>query len=75
LVVCDDGKGANGAAIGREPCESFRAGVGIPGMTARLRRAGGGLEIHSGPGGTRLHGVMLANGKTKRAGKRARVNG
>jgi PAS domain S-box-containing protein len=72
LVVNDDGKGAKGTA-GREPCESFRAGVGIPGMTARLRRAGGDLEIHSGPGGTRLHGVMLANGRTQRAGKRARV--
>ena len=61
LVVADDGKGANGTAK-REPCESFRAGVGIPGMTARLRRAGGDLEIQSGPRGTRLHGVMLAHG-------------
>ena len=62
LVVADDGKGANGTAK-REPCDSFRAGVGIPGMTARLRRAGGDLEIQSGPRGTRLHGVMLVHGK------------
>ena len=61
LVVADDGKGASGTAK-REPCESFRAGVGIPGMTARLRRAGGDLEIQSGPRGTRLHGVMLVHG-------------
>jgi PAS domain S-box-containing protein len=61
LVVADDGKGANGMAK-REPCETFRAGVGIPGMTARLRRAGGDLEIESGPRGTRLHGVMLVHG-------------
>ena len=61
LVVADDGKGANGTGK-REPCESFRAGVGIPGMTARLRRAGGDLEIQSGPRGTRLHGVMLVHG-------------
>jgi PAS domain S-box-containing protein len=61
LVVADDGKGANGMAK-REPCETFRAGVGIPGMTARLRRAGGDLEIQSGPRGTRLHGVMLVHG-------------
>ena len=60
LLVSDDGKGANGAK--REPCNSFRAGVGIPGMTARLRRAGGDLAIQSGPRGTRLHGVMLVNG-------------
>ena len=49
--------------------KSFRAGVGIPGMTARLRRAGGDLEIHSGPGGTRLHGVMLVQWQTAAAGK------
>ena len=61
LVVADDGKGANGTAK-REPCETFRAGVGIPGMTARLRWAGGDLEIQSGPRGTRLHGVMLVHG-------------
>ena len=60
LVVADDGKGANGMAK-REPCESFRAGVGIPGMTARLRRAGGDLEIESRHRGTRLHGVMLVH--------------
>jgi PAS domain S-box-containing protein len=60
LVVADDGKGANGMTK-REPCESFRAGVGIPGMTARLRRAGGDLEIQSGPRGTRLHGVMFVH--------------
>jgi PAS domain S-box-containing protein len=61
LVVADDGKGANGTDK-REPCSSFRAGVGIPGMTARLRRAGGDLKIQSGPRGTRLHGVMLVDG-------------
>ena len=70
LVVTDDGKGSNGS-LRRETCESLRAGVGIPSMTARLRRAGGDLDIHSGPSGTRLHGVMLANGKRRQPRKRA----
>jgi hypothetical protein len=33
-------------------------GVGIPGIKARLRQFGGELAVRSGPGGTRLHGVM-----------------
>jgi PAS domain S-box-containing protein len=69
LVVTDNGKGTNGSQK-RETCESVRSGVGIPGMTARLRRAGGDLDIRSGPSGTRLHGVMLAKGKRRRQGKR-----
>ena len=56
LVVSDNGKGIEGAVNG------FRVGVGIPGMTARLRRLGGDLEIQSGSKGTTLHGVIRAHG-------------
>ena len=52
LVVSDNGKGIDAELNGH------RAGVGIPGMTERLRRLGGDLEVRSGPDGTTLHGVI-----------------
>ena len=54
LIISDDGKGINGVFRTR------RAGVGIPGMTARLRRLGGDLEIQPGTKGTTLHGILPA---------------
>ena len=57
LVVSDDGKGFNDSRahpLGAPP----KAGVGIPGMTARLRQLGGDLHIHSDATGTTLHGVV-----------------
>lgn len=59
LIVSDDGRGfkpgPHASAGGNGPP---RLGVGIPGITARLRQFGGNLGLRSGPGGTRLHGVM-----------------
>jgi PAS domain S-box-containing protein len=60
LVVSDNGKGMPGAVNGQRS-KPARAGVGIPGMTARLRRLGGDLKILSGAGGTTLHGTMPAD--------------
>jgi len=57
LLVVDDGKGMAVVPNGHF-CETPRAGVGIPGMKARLRRLGGDLKILSGAGGTKLHGVI-----------------
>ena len=62
LLVSDNGKGIKGASNG-QLCETLRSGVGIPGMTARLRRLGGDLRIKSGTDGTTLHGVILAREK------------
>jgi two-component system, NarL family, sensor kinase len=57
LLVVDDGKGMAVVPNGHF-CETPRAGVGIPGMQARLRRLGGDLKILSGTDGTKLHGVI-----------------
>jgi hypothetical protein len=59
LIVSDDGRGfksSNHAAASSNGVP--RMGVGIPGIKARLRQFGGELAVRSGPGGTRLHGVM-----------------
>ena len=59
LVVSDDGKGIEGISkqqIGKAP----KAGLGIPGMTARFRQLGGDLHIQSDARGTTLHGVIPA---------------
>ena len=59
VVVSDNGKGMMGLVDGQS-IDVSPAGVGIPGMTARLRRLGGDLRIRSGNEGTTLHGVMPA---------------
>jgi signal transduction histidine kinase len=56
VLVSDDGKGINGQFR-----NVHRAGVGIPGMTARLRRLGGDLKIQSR--GTTVHGTLPARRK------------
>jgi PAS domain S-box-containing protein len=57
LVVSDDGQGMNGTPA-HPLCAPPKVGVGIPGMTARLRQLGGDLHIHSDATGTTLHGVV-----------------
>ena len=37
----------------------FRAGIGIPGMIARMQPFGGNLDIHSGPTGTAVHATVF----------------
>src|SRR5262245_56864462 len=51
LVISDDGKGIRADKPG---CEAMPAklGVGIPGMTARIRQFGGRLDVRSRPSGT-----------------------
>jgi signal transduction histidine kinase len=59
LIVSDDGRGFNsGTHASASSNGPPRMGVGIPGITARLRQFGGELVVRSGTGGTRLHGVM-----------------
>jgi signal transduction histidine kinase len=55
LVISDDGRGiADAPADG----EAFRLGVGIQGMTARVQKFGGSVEIKSGSGGTTVHAIV-----------------
>jgi PAS domain S-box-containing protein len=57
LVISDDGHGFKWLPTqphGPQPA----AGVGTSGMTARLRRLGGELKIHSDASGTTLHGII-----------------
>jgi PAS domain S-box-containing protein len=57
LVISDDGAGAE-ETPGRQGRKPFRAGVGIPGMIARMQQFGGNLDIHSGPNGTAVHATV-----------------
>ena len=43
---------------GHESGKPFRAGVGIPGMIARMQQFGGDLHIHSGANGTAVHAIV-----------------
>ncbi|NJO34774.1 MAG: sensor histidine kinase [Rhodospirillales bacterium] len=76
LIVSDDGRGfkssIHATADGNNPP---RMGVGIPGIKARLRQFGGELAVHSGPGGTRLHGVMPVDVVPAAAGPEASSSG
>ena len=57
LVVRDDGLGLK--ATGTVPDDVQRpTGLGIAGMTARLRQLGGSLHIRSKPNGTVVHGIV-----------------
>ena len=57
LVISDDGQGAEETSK-HESGKSLRAGVGIPGMIARMQQFGGNLHIHSGPRGTAVHATV-----------------
>jgi PAS domain S-box-containing protein len=54
LVVSDDGKGIS-LDEGRQLSERLHLGVGIPGMTARVQRLGGRIDVNSGATGTTVH--------------------
>jgi len=55
IVVTDDGLGLKAAeAHGAQ----LPTGVGIAGMTARMRQLGGSLHIRSKPNGTIVHGIV-----------------
>ncbi len=56
LVISDDGRGIADAPADGEA--SFRLGVGIQGMTARVQQFGGNVEIKSGSGGTTVHAMV-----------------
>jgi signal transduction histidine kinase len=57
LVISDDGKSIS---TDKPRCEAIPAklGVGIPGMTARIRQFGGRLDVRSRPSGTIVHAVV-----------------
>ena len=52
MIIRDDGRGMSAASPHGEP---VRLGVGIPGMTARIRELGGRIDIRSGVRGTSVH--------------------
>ena len=54
LLVSDDGKGIK-RKDGRKLSERLRLGVGIPGMTARVQRLGGRIDVNSSERGTTVH--------------------
>jgi signal transduction histidine kinase len=59
LVVRDDGCGVGDDKDRRRlDVDALPLGVGIPGMTARVRHFGGTVDIRSGPLGTSVHVVM-----------------
>jgi PAS domain S-box-containing protein len=57
LVISDDGQGAEETSE-HESGKSLRAGIGIPGMIARMQQFGGNLQIDSGPKGTAVHATV-----------------
>jgi signal transduction histidine kinase len=56
LVISDDGKGFE-KTTDRHNGQP-RAGVGLPGMTARIQQFGGKLDIRSGPKGSTVHAAV-----------------
>ena len=60
LMVSDDGDGIEGISK-HQSDTSPKLGLGIPGMTERLRQLGGDLEIQTDATGTTLHGVIPAH--------------
>ena len=52
MIIRDNGRGMCAASPHGEP---VRLGVGIPGMTARIREMGGRIDIRSGVKGTTVH--------------------
>src|SRR5262245_37154863 len=60
VVISDDGIGVR-AATHLEQDGRLATGLGIAGMTARLRQLGGRLHIRSKPSGTIVHGIVPLN--------------
>jgi signal transduction histidine kinase len=57
VVVSDDGIGLNGSGDLAQGAR-LPTGVGIAGMTARMRQLGGSLQIRCKPKGTIVHAVV-----------------
>jgi PAS domain S-box-containing protein len=57
VVVRDDGHGLEAAENGSQG-ERLATGVGIAGMTARMRQLGGRFHIRSRPSGTIVHAIV-----------------
>jgi signal transduction histidine kinase len=57
VVISDDGRGVEWGG-GLRNGQWCNRGVGIPGMTARIRQFGGKLDIRSGPKGTTVHAAV-----------------
>ena len=57
VVISDDGIGVN-AAGNAEQGARLPTGVGIAGMTARMRQLGGSLNVRSKPTGTIVHALV-----------------
>jgi PAS domain S-box-containing protein len=57
VVICDDGIGLKAAGNAAQEAR-LPTGVGIAGMTARMRQLGGSLKVRSKPRGTIVHALV-----------------
>jgi signal transduction histidine kinase len=62
LVICDNGQRAESSRgsghFGHQDGKPLRAGLGIPGMIARVQQFGGNLVFQSGPNGAAVHATV-----------------
>jgi two-component system, NarL family, sensor kinase len=58
LTISDKGAGIGAATSGKSGDEIRSLGVGIAGMSARLRQLGGKLEVRSSDRGTTIRAVV-----------------
>lgn len=61
LEIKDQGRGVPAELLTKS--DPNVAGLGVPGMRERVRQLGGGLEIESGAGGTRVRAVVPLGGR------------
>jgi PAS domain S-box-containing protein len=69
LEIEDDGKGFR---VDPDDSGSSSLGVGIPGMRARLRQFGGGLDVRSSPRGTSVRAIIPLSAPPTTARRRHR---
>ena len=74
LVIRDDGQGAEETS-GHQSGKPFRAGVGIPGMIARMQQFGGILHINSGANGTAVHATVPIGRRQRQQPEGSRQSG
>ncbi len=61
LEIQDSGKGLPAELLKAEPAGEPRVGVGLAGMSERMKQLGGRLNIRSGPEGTTIQAIAPVN--------------
>ena len=76
---CVSSSGMTGRARRRprdtKAVKPFRAGVGIPGMIARMQQFGGNLHINSGANGTAVHATVPIGKRQRQQPEDSRQSG